>query len=115
MQKVLIIKNSKKKYALTVGLPDYDIGKIEESVKFLMSDAVDYEFRTTVVREYHTAEDIVEISEWIAGAKRYFLQGFVDSGNLIGSGMSAFRPQEMVDFCTKAQEIVPNTVLRGVK
>lgn len=109
------IKNSKKKYALTVGLPDYDIGKIEESVKFLMSDAVDYEFRTTVVREYHTAEDIVEISEWIAGAKRYFLQGFVDSGNLIGSGMSALRPQEMVDFCTKAQDLVPNTVLRGVK
>jgi pyruvate formate lyase activating enzyme len=109
------IKNSKEKYPLTVGLPDYDIGKIEESVEFLMSDAVDYEFRTTVVREFHTAEDIVEITKWIAGAKRYFLQGFVDSGNLIGSGMSALRPQEMVEICTKAQEIVPNTVLRGVK
>ena len=109
------IKNSKEKYPLTVGLSGYDIGKVEESVKFLMSDAVDYEFRTTVVREYHTAEDIVEISKWIAGAKRYFLQGFVDSGNLIGSGMSALKPQEMVDFCTKAQELVPNTVLRGVK
>lgn len=109
------IKNSKEKYSLTVGLSGYDIGKVEESVKFLMSDAVDYEFRTTVVREYHTAEDIVEISKWIAGAKRYFLQGFVDSGNLIGSGMSALKPQEMVDFCTKAQELVPNTVLRGVK
>ena len=109
------IKNSKEKYPLTVGLPGYDIGKIEESVEFLMSDAVDYEFRTTVVREYHTAEDIVEITKWIAGAKRYFLQGFVDSGNLIGSGMSALRPQEMVEICTKAQEIVPNTVLRGVK
>lgn len=109
------IKNSKEKYPLTVGLPGYDIGKIEESVEFLMSDAVDYEFRTTVVREFHTAEDIVEITKWIAGAKRYFLQGFVDSGNLIGSGMSALRPQEMVEICTKAQDLVPNTVLRGVK
>lgn len=109
------IKNSKEKYPLTVGLPCYDIGKIEESVEFLMSGAVDYEFRTTVVREFHTAEDIVKITEWIAGAKRYFLQGFVDSGNLIGSGMSALRPQEMVEICTKAQDLVPNTVLRGVK
>ena len=109
------IKNSKEKYPLTVGLPGYDIGKIEESVEFLMSGAVDYEFRTTVVREFHTAEDIVKITEWIAGAKRYFLQGFVDSGNLIGSGMSALRPQEMVEICTKAQDLVPNTVLRGVK
>ena len=109
------IKNSKEKYALTVDLPDFDLGKVEESVSFLLSDTVDYEFRTTVVKEFHTQEDIVSIAEWIKGAKRYFLQGFVDSGNLIGSGMSALKPREMVDFCTKAQEIVPNTVLRGVK
>lgn len=109
------IKNSKAKYAETVGLPSYDIAKVEESVDFLLSDAVDYEFRTTVVKEFHTKEDIEDITHWIKGAKRYFLQGFVDSGNLIGSGMSAIKPQEMVEICTKAQEIVPNTVLRGVK
>lgn len=109
------IKNSKEKYAETIGLSDYDLSKVEESVEFLLCDAVDYEFRTTVVREFHTQEDILNIANWISDAKRYFLQGFVDSGNLIGSGMSAYRPQEMVEICTKAQEIVPNTVLRGVK
>ncbi len=109
------IKNSKAKYPLTVGIPGYDIGKIEESVEFLLSDAVDYEFRTTVVRELHTADDIAEIADWISGAKRYFLQGFVDSGNLIGENLSAYRPQEMVEICSRAQEKLPNTVLRGVK
>lgn len=109
------IKNSREKYAETIGLSDYDLSKVEESVEFLLSGAVDYEFRTTVVREFHTQEDILNIASWISDAKRYFLQGFVDSGNLIGSGMSAYRPQEMVEICTKAQEIVPNTVLRGVK
>lgn len=109
------IKNSKAKYSDTIGLSDYDLRKVEESVDFLLSDAVDYEFRTTVVKEFHMKEDIAEITNWISGAKRYFLQGFVDSGNLIGSGMSGLKPQEMVDFCIKAQEIVPNTVLRGVK
>ncbi len=109
------IKNSKEKYPVTVGLEKYDISKVEESVGFLLSDAVDYEFRTTVVKEFHTADDIADITQWIVGAKRYFLQGFVDSGNLIGSELHAFRPQEMVEFCTLAQKNVPNTVLRGVK
>lgn len=109
------IKNSKEKYPLTVDIPDYDLRKIEESVDFLLSGAVDYEFRTTVVKEFHTADDITDIAKWIAGAKRYFLQGFVDSGNLIGSNLSAVTPQEMVEFCARAQKSVPNTVLRGVK
>ena len=109
------IKNSKEKYPVTVGLNQYDISKVEESISFLLSDAVDYEFRTTVVKEFHTKEDIADIAKWISGAKRYFLQGFVDSGNLIGSGMTAVSPQEMVEFCKKAQDFVPNTVLRGIK
>ena len=109
------IKNSKEKYPVTVGLEKYDISKIEESVSFLLSGAVDYEFRTTVVKEFHTADDIRAIAEWISGADKYFLQGFVDSDNLIGSDLSAYTPQEMVEICTAAQEILPNTVLRGVK
>ena len=109
------IKNSKEKYPATVGLEKYDISKVEESVDFLLSGAVDYEFRTTVVKEFHTAADIADITEWISGAKRYFLQGFVDSGNLIGENLSAYRPQEMVEICSAAQEKLPNTVLRGIK
>ena len=109
------IKNSGEKYPVTVGLEKYDIGTIEESVSFLLSGAVDYEFRTTVVKEFHTADDIRAIAEWISGADKYFLQGFVDSGNLIGSDLSAYTPQEMVEICTAAQEILPNTVLRGIK
>ncbi|MBR6531777.1 MAG: anaerobic ribonucleoside-triphosphate reductase activating protein [Clostridia bacterium] len=109
------IKNSLEKYPVTVGLDGYDIRKVEESLAFLLSDAVDYEFRTTVVKELHTADDIAAITQWIAGAKRYFLQGFVDSGNLIGNNLSAYTPQEMVEICTRAQEKLPNTVLRGVK
>lgn len=87
------IKNSRAKYPLTVGLSDYDIRPVEESVAFLLSGAVDFEFRTTVVRELHTVEDIQDIGAWIAGAPRYFLQNFVDSGALIGQGMHAHSPE----------------------
>ena len=87
------IKNCRKKYPVTVGLPSYDIRPIEESVAFLLSGAVDFEFRTTVVREFHAVEDIQAIGEWIAGTPRYFLQNFVDSGALIGEGMHAVSPE----------------------
>jgi pyruvate formate lyase activating enzyme len=87
------IKNCREKYPVTVGLPSYDIRPIEESVAFLLSGAVDFEFRTTVVREFHTVEDVQAIGEWIAGVPRYFLQNFVDSGALIGEGMHSVSPE----------------------
>ncbi len=108
------IKNSKQKYAITAGKSDFDTSAVEESVSFLLSGKVDYEFRTTVVKEFHTAEDIADIAKWIQGARRYFLQGFVDSGNLIGQNLSAVSAEEMNIFCSEAQYFVSNTALRGI-
>lgn len=108
------IKNSKEKYPLTTGIQDIDIGKIEESVKFLLDSDIDYEFRTTVVREYHTEQDMVCIGEWIKGAKNYFLQSFTDSGNLIGENLSAHSPDTMRDFEGIVRPFVQNIGVRGV-
>lgn len=108
------IKNSKELYAETTGLPKIDISKIEESVSFLLEGNVDYEFRTTVVRQFHTVESIAAAAEWISGAKRYFLQGFIDSGNLISDGMSGVSKEEMEKMREAASRFVPNTALRGI-
>lgn len=83
------IKNAPSKYPPTVGCPGVRLDSIQESVRFLLSGAVDYEFRTTMVKEFHTEEDFRSIGRWIAGARRYFLQGFVDSGHLVGFRESA--------------------------
>jgi pyruvate formate lyase activating enzyme len=107
------IKNAKKKYALTAGVDRTALDAIEQSVDFLKTDAVDYEFRTTLVSELHTEEDMREIGKWIKGAKRYFLQGFIDSGNLIGSSLTAVDPAETARFCEILKEFVPNTAIRG--
>ena len=84
------IKNSPEKYAVASGMDnmghDLDLGKIRESVDLLMEGRVEYEFRTTVVRELHTLEDIVKIGEWIRGCRVYFLQKFQDQGNNICEG-----------------------------
>lgn len=80
------IKNSFEKYPLTVGIPDFDPTPVFESAKILMQGAIPYEFRTTLVRAFHTDEDIEKIGMAIKGANSYFLQNFEDSGDLVGFG-----------------------------
>ena len=107
------LKNSPERYAETVGLAEYDLSPIRESVSFLLSGAVPYEFRTTVVREFHGDADFLSIGEWIQGARRYFLPGFVDSGNLIGEGLHGYSLEEMERLKALLKGRVPNTEIRG--
>ena len=67
------IKNSPARYAETIGVPGFSTEAVEESVRFLLSGPVDYEFRTTVIRELHDGASFEAIANWINGAKRYFL------------------------------------------
>lgn len=108
------IKNSQSKYALTCGLDNIDIAKINESVEFLMSGVVDYEFRTTIVKELHTEDDIQDIVSWIKGAKKYFLQGFIDSGDLICTGYSGYDKTELQKLLNIAKNDLSVTELRGI-
>lgn len=105
-------KNAFPYYAETVGIAGFDVTPVRESIGLLMVSAADYEFRTTVVREFHTVERIRELAEGIRGAKRYFLQGFRDSGELIGRGLSAVPAAEMQAMRDAANEFCP-TEIRG--
>ena len=107
------IKNQKEKYSLTCGT-EVDTDKISESIALLMRGDISYEFRTTVVRELHTPQDIAAIGEWIRGAKRYFLQSFADSGDIIEDGLSAYTPEEMAQILVFARKNVPSAELRGI-
>lgn len=108
------IKNSREKYAETAGILDFDLSTVEESVSLLLEGRVDYEFRTTVVRELHTVEDIGKIGEWISGAPRYFLQNFVDSGNIIGKNLSAHDAKTLDSMRVCAEKFVDFVSLRGI-
>lgn len=108
------IKNSPDKYAQTVGRVGYETDRITESVKLLEESHVPYEFRTTVVRELHTAHDIAKIGEWIRGAERWYLQSFVDSGDLISPDMRGFDAEVMNQYIEIARKYVPHAKLRGV-
>lgn len=107
------IKNSKQKYPNTAGV-HIDVQDVERSIDVIKNSGLDYEFRTTVAKGLHTPQDIVALAEWIAPAKKYFLQNFVDSGDLIGGGFAPFSEEELEEMKRGASEFVPNTQIRGV-
>ncbi len=109
------IKNSPSKYDLTSGAK-VEFDKIQKSVEFLKSGVVDYEFRTTVVKPLFEKSDFTAIGEWLDGVKRYFLQAFVDSGDLVsGEEMSAYSDEEMNEFLLEVQKRVPSAKIREKK
>jgi pyruvate formate lyase activating enzyme len=76
------IKHVWSRYAYAVGLRSIAIEKIQQSVALLMASEVDYEFRTTVIRDFHDPQDIVALSEQIRGARRYAVQEFIPQKTL---------------------------------
>ena len=108
------IKNSKAKYMVTIGVNNIDMASIEKSVDFLLQNKVDYEFRTTIVDGFHTVDDIQDIVVWIKGAHKYFLQNFVDSGDLIEAGLSPVSVDMLKEMKKKATEFVPCVEIRGI-
>lgn len=107
-------KNTYEKYPLTTGIENLDISPFKKTVEFLLGGKVDYEFRTTVVKGIHETQDIVEIAKTIKGAPRYFLQSFVDSGDLIMNGLCAISPEDMKKMALLASQFVTNTKIRGI-
>lgn len=105
------IKNTPEKYALTVGR-EIDTDKILESIAILREVRVPCEFRTTVVKDFHTTEDIKEIAELLKGDIPWYLQQFKDSGMLIEEGLSPYTNEEMKELTESANSIKPNTHLR---
>ncbi len=72
------------KYKKMVGLApfsksgrDFEIGLIERTIDFLLEGDLEYEFRTTLVRNQVGEEEIAEIGERIKGGKRYYLQQYL--------------------------------------
>lgn len=106
------IKNTLHKYPETIGISNYDTKKIEESAAFLLSGKIPYEFRTTVVREFHQAVDFEEIGRWLSGAKNYFIQKFRDSGDLIQTGLHSCSDAEMQEFRTILHKYIKQVSIR---
>lgn len=108
------IKNSKEHYFATAGTEQVTLEAVEASLRLLENGQIPYEFRTTVVKELHSKEDFAAIGRWLQPDSPYFLQGFVDSGDLIGTGLSAYSKVEMEEMAQILRKTMKKVAIRGM-
>ena len=114
------IKNSPSKYPQTAGISQLQLETIQQSIGYLLSGAVEFEFRTTVVKEFHEESDFVEIGEWLreisplSSAKRYFLQAFVDRESVLSAGLHSPNKAQMERFAAVLGSYVDQVSIRGL-
>lgn len=107
------IKNDRENYAAIIGFDSFDTSKVEESVKLLMNGKVGYEFRTTLIKEYHAADNIKRIAEWINGADKYFMQKFKNGENCLTTNLNAVETETAKSFVEIIKPYVGKAALRG--
>lgn len=106
------IKNCKAKYSYTAD-SNIDITKIEKSVSLLKNSNIDYEFRTTIISEFHTKNDIIEISKWLDGSKNYVLQKYKDDDDCIEHGFNEVDKQIINEYIEILKTKIKKVSTRG--
>ncbi len=108
------IKNSLPEYARTVGLNGFDTSNIEESIHILTESDISYEFRTTVVDEFHSEDSFRAIGKMISGASDYYLQVFVERDTVPDKNLSAPDNEKIGKYLEIVKNYVPNAKIRGL-
>ena len=108
------IKACPDNYAALTGLSLPDTGALKETAAFLMNSGIEYEFRTTVVRELHTERDFEEIASWLSGAEEYYLQAYRDSDTVIRPGFTACTEEEMQTYRDILGSTMTKVEIRGM-
>ena len=108
------IKSGHCTYPTITGRPDFVMEPILASVKLIENSGIGYEFRTTVVKEFHTADDFLEIADMLSSSSPYYLQSFRDSGSVLMPGLHAYNPEEMRRFLDLILPKLPKASIRGL-
>ena len=109
------IKAGLSNYAKVSGIPNLDTSKIKESISIIENSGIDYEFRTTVVKELHNRQDFLEISEMLSSSSSYFIQSFKDSGNILTPGLSSCDTDTLNQYLAIVKNKLPFSSLRGIE
>ncbi|MDR0651323.1 MAG: anaerobic ribonucleoside-triphosphate reductase activating protein [Candidatus Peribacteria bacterium] len=105
-----------EKYDQCSGIPTTSIFKenFNELLAFLLTNQVDYEYRSTLIKGYHTADDIENMAKQLYGIKQYYLQNYLKQTPLDPhfKGESFF-PEELQSFQEIASLFVEDCKIRG--
>jgi pyruvate formate lyase activating enzyme len=108
------IKNVPDKYGLTTGINGINIKNILTSIAILKSSKIDHEFRTTIIKEHHTIDDLKNIVNLIGKDSKYYLQDFKDSEYVLDKSLHGFNDTELHEIENELNEISANVKVRGL-
>ena len=108
------IKSGFSQYNRASGVSNINISLIHESIEIIQDCGLPYEFRTTVVDRLHTAADFYEIREMLSPKATFYIQQFVDDGNILTPGLKPPDPETLEDYLKILREKIPNCFIRGV-
>ena len=107
------IKSSKAGYLKACGADDEKTQNVTKSVEIIMKKCKKYEFRTTLVANLITENDIKEMAKWLSGAQKLYLQKFEDKGGNLTEGLSAVSREDALKFKAILAKTIPEVNLRG--
>ena len=90
------------------------IKKVERSIDIIINSDIEYEFRTTVMKKLHDERTIEGIGKLISGAKRHYIQSFVDSEYVKDHTLKPYEKEKLYRFSEIIGESVLNANVRGV-
>jgi pyruvate formate lyase activating enzyme len=108
------IKTAPDQYTRLAGIEDPCLKEVMETAGFLLHGDLDYEFRTTVIRELHSEQDFEAIGEWLAGAKEYYLQEFRDSDQVLVQGLHGCSLETMERYRDILRKTMSEVGIRGI-
>ena len=107
------VKGSLAKYREIAGAANLNLDRVVESIEFLKSGVVDYEFRTTTVDEFHNEVDMISMGRLLKGAKRLYLQKFQISEGVINKNLHPVDEDSIHKFVDILKEYVDEVDIRG--
>jgi pyruvate formate lyase activating enzyme len=109
------IKNDFDNYSEVIGIKNYDTAKIKETIKIIKENAKEFEFRTTIIKDYHKKENIKKILDYIGKDSNYYLQQFIVSENVPNKKLTSYTDEELKQIVKELSEEYPKVNLRGIK
>lgn len=98
------VKSSFSSYALCSGVPNIDTSKIQKAIELIKESDIDYEFRTTLVRELNRDSDILSLAEYMKDVKLWRLQEFRRSEGCIKKNLSSISSHYVKSLLNKYKE-----------
>lgn len=108
------IKSDMTNYEQLTGFKKNNFDSIKDTIKLIENSNIDYEFRTTIIKEYHNLDNIINICMLINPKSKYYLQNYIDSENVLTKGLSGFTKEELQNMENKLREKYSNVKVRGL-